>query len=68
MIKAEDMGDFFRIPADNRSLNYSSYFSEGEKELSNIEDYNSHNTDQKNIEGIKELLLKLDFVQQAVKM
>ena len=67
MIKAEDMGDFFRIPSDNRSLNYSGYFSKGEKELSNIEDYNSHNTDQKNIEGIKELLLKLDFVKQAVK-
>jgi UDP-N-acetylglucosamine 4,6-dehydratase len=67
MIKAEDMGDFFRIPADNRSLNYSGYFSEGEKELSNIEDYNSHNTEQKDIEGIKELLLKLDFVKQAVK-
>ena len=66
MIKAEDMGDFFRIPADNRSLNYSSYFSEGEKELSNIKDYNSHNTEQKNIDGIKELLLKLDFVKQAV--
>ena len=66
MIKAEDMGDFFRIPADNRSLNYSSYFSEGEKELSKIEDYNSHNTDQKNIEGIKKLLLKLDFVKQVV--
>ena len=67
MIKAEDMGDFFRIPADNRSLNYSSYFSEGEKELSNIEDYNSHNTEQRDIEGIKQLLIKLDFVQQAVK-
>ena len=67
MMKAEDMGDFFRIPADNRSLNYSSYFSKGEKELSSIEDYNSHNTEQKNIEGIKKLLLKLDFVQQAVK-
>ena len=67
MIKAEDMGDFFRIPADNRSLNYSSYFSKGKKELSNIEDYNSHNTEQKNIEGIKKLLLKLDFVQQALK-
>ena len=67
MMKAEDMGGFFRIPADNRSLNYSSYFSEGEKELSSIEDYNSHNTEQKNIEGIKKLLLKLDFVQQAVK-
>jgi UDP-N-acetylglucosamine 4,6-dehydratase len=67
MMKAEDMGDFFRIPADNRSLNYSSYFSEGEKELSNIEDYNSHNTEQKNIEGIKKILLKLDFVQQELK-
>ena len=67
MIKAEDMGYFFRIPADNRSLNYSSYFSEGEKELSNIDDYNSHNTEQKNIEGLKELLFKLDFVKQALK-
>ncbi len=67
MMKAEDMGNFFRIPADNRSLNYSSYFSQGDKELSNIEDYNSHNTEQKNIEGIKKLLLKLDFVQQALK-
>ena len=68
MMKAEDMGGFFRIPADNRSLNYSSYFSEGQKELSSIEDYNSHNTEQKNIEGIKKLLLKLDFVQEAVKI
>jgi UDP-N-acetylglucosamine 4,6-dehydratase/5-epimerase len=67
MMKAKDMGDFFRIPADNRSLNYSSYFSEGEKELSSIEDYNSHNTEQKDIEGIKQLLIKLDFVQDAVK-
>ena len=67
MMKAEDMGNFFRIPADNRSLNYSSYFSEGEKELSSLEDYNSHNTDQKDIEGIKQLLIKLDFVQQAIK-
>ena len=67
MIKAEDMGNFFRIPADNRGLNYSSYFSEGEEELSNINDYNSHNTEQKNIEGIKQLLLKLDFVTEAVK-
>ncbi len=66
MIKAQDMGDFYRIPADNRSLNYSSYFSEGEKELSNIEDYNSHNTEQKNIEGVKQLLLKLDFINEAL--
>ena len=66
MIKAEDMGDFYRIPADNRGLNYSSYFYEGEKELSNINDYNSHNTEQKNIEGIKKLLLKLDFIKEAL--
>ena len=66
MMKAEDMGSFYRIPADNRGLNYSSYFSEGEKELSNINDYNSHNTEQKNIEGIKELLLKLDFIKEAL--
>ena len=67
MIKAEDMGNFYRIPADNRSLNYSSYFSKGEKELSSVEDYNSHNTEQKDIEGIKQLLTKLDFVKQATK-
>ena len=68
MMKAEDMGEFFRIPADNRSLNYSSYFSEGKKELSSIVDYNSHNTEQKDIEGIKQLLIKLDFVQKAGKI
>lgn len=66
IIKAEDMDDFYRIPADNRGLNYSSYFSEGEKELSNIEDYNSHNTEQKNIEGVKKMLLKLDFIKEAL--
>ena len=66
IIKVEDMGNFYRIPADNRGLNYSSYFSEGEKELSNISDYNSHNTEQKNIEQIKELLLKLDFIKEAL--
>ena len=66
MIKVEDMGNFYRIPADNRGLNYSSYFSEGEKELSDISDYNSHNTEQKNIEQIKELLLKLDFIKEAL--
>ena len=43
MIKAEDMGDFYRVPADNRDLNYSIYFSEGEKNMAEIEDYHSHN-------------------------
>tara|TARA_B100000214_G_scaffold160326_2_gene115033 strand:- start:209 stop:1213 length:1005 start_codon:yes stop_codon:yes gene_type:complete len=67
IIKAEDMGNFFRIPSDNRNLNYSSYFSQGEKELSCIEDYNSHNVAQKNVEGIKKLLLKLDYIKEAIK-
>tara|TARA_Y100000816_G_scaffold292570_1_gene288711 strand:+ start:1886 stop:2893 length:1008 start_codon:yes stop_codon:yes gene_type:complete len=66
MMKVENIGSFYRVPADNRGLNYSSYFSEGEKELSNINDYNSHNTEQKDIEGIKELLLKLDFIKEAL--
>ena len=67
MMKAEDMGDFYRIPADNRDLNYSNYYSNGDKELSKIQDYNSHNTEQKDVEGIKQLLKKLDFVQLATK-
>ncbi len=67
MMKAEDMGNFYRIPADNRDLNYSNYYSDGDKELSKIEDYNSHNTEQKDVEGIKQLLKKLDFVQLALK-
>ena len=50
MVKAEDMGDFYRIPADNRDLNYSMYFSEGEKNLAEIEDYHSHNTERLNVE------------------
>ena len=66
MMKAKDMGNFYCIPSDNRGLNYYNYFSEGEKELSNIEDYNSHNTEQKNIEGVKQLLLKLDFIKKAL--
>lgn len=66
MIKAEDMGEFFRIPSDNRNLNYSDYFSNGKKELTSIEDYNSNNTEQKDIEGIKQLLIKLDFVKELV--
>ena len=66
MMKAEDMGDFFRIPADNRSLNYSSYFSEGEKELSSIDDYNSHNTDQCDIEKMKTLLMGLPIIQDEI--
>lgn len=64
MQKAEDMGDFYRIPADNRDLNYSRYFSEGEKDISVIEDYHSHNTKHLNNEELKQTLLNLDFIKE----
>lgn len=66
MIKAEDMGEFYRIPADNRDLNYAQYFSEGEQDISLIEDYHSHNTTQQDVEGMKTLLLKLPLIRKEV--
>jgi UDP-glucose 4-epimerase len=66
MIKAEDMGDFYRIPADNRDLNYSMYFSEGEKNIAEIEDYHSHNTERLNVEGVKNLISKLALVRKEL--
>lgn len=64
MQKAEDMGDFYRIPADNRDLNYSRYFSEGEQDISKIEDYHSHNTKHLNGEDLQKTLLGLDFIKE----
>ena len=66
MVKAEDMGDFYRIPADNRDLNYARYFSEGEQDVSIIADYHSHNTEQLGVEGMKKLLVKLPLIQEVV--
>ena len=66
MSKAEDMGKFYRIPADNRDLNYNQYFSEGETGVSVIEDYHSHNTEQVNVEGMKKLLSTLPLVRKEV--
>lgn len=66
MVKAEDMGNFYRIPADNRDLNYAQYFSEGERDISLIEDYHSHNTRQLGVGGMKDLLLKLPLIRQEV--
>lgn len=66
MLKAEDMGEFYRIPADNRDLNYAQYFSEGEGAISEIEDYNSHNTSQEDVEGMKKLLRKLPLIKQEL--
>jgi UDP-glucose 4-epimerase len=67
MARAEDLGGYFKIPADNRDLNYNKYFVEGTSEVSNFEDYNSHNTTRLNIEDIKKLLLKLDYITSELK-
>ncbi len=66
MQKAEDMGDFYRVPADNRDLNYAQYFSEGEQEVSVVEDYHSHNTEQLGVEGMKKLLSQLPLIRKEV--
>lgn len=66
MIKAEDMGEFYRIPADNRDLNYNKYFIQGKEINENIEDYNSHNTDRCSVEGIKKLLLNLPIIKEKI--
>lgn len=66
MAHAQDMGDYYRIPADNRDLNYAKYFSEGEEEISHLDDYTSHNTKRLNVEQVKTLLLKLDYIREAL--
>lgn len=66
MIKAEDMGDFYRVPADNRDLNYAQYFSEGEETLSREQDYNSHNTEQLDVAGMEKLLRALSYIRKEV--
>jgi UDP-N-acetylglucosamine 4,6-dehydratase/5-epimerase len=63
MVKAEDLGDYYRIPADTRDLNYNRYFVEGEAQISQIEEYTSHNTTRLDIETTKKLLLRLDSVR-----
>ena len=66
MAKAEDMGSYFRVPADNRDLNYAQYFTEGEEKIASFDDYTSHNTERLNVAQIKELLLKLDFIRDEL--
>lgn len=66
MVKAIDEGDFYRIPADNRDLNYNKFFTEGEARVSKAGEYNSHNTNQLDIGETKKLLLKLRFIRQDV--
>jgi UDP-N-acetylglucosamine 4,6-dehydratase/5-epimerase len=66
MIKAKDMGNFYRIPADNRDLNYAMYFSEGDKKISEIEDYNSHNTQRLDVDSVKKLISRLPIVKREL--
>jgi UDP-N-acetylglucosamine 4,6-dehydratase/5-epimerase len=67
MSKADNLDGFYRVPADNRDLNYGKYFEKGDLE-SEIEDYNSHNTERLNIKEIKEMLLSVDYVQNMLKI
>ena len=63
MACAEDMGDYFRVLPDLRDLNYSKFVEQGEEKISQTQDYNSHNTERLDVEGMKRLLLKLDFMR-----
>ena len=65
IVRAKDLGKYYKVPTDNRDLNYNSFFSEG-REVFNYEDYNSHNTTQLNKKQIVDLLLKLDFVKGTI--
>jgi UDP-glucose 4-epimerase len=67
MAKAEDLVDYYRIPADTRDLNYNRYFVEGETKIAQIEEYTSHNTHRLNIEETKQLLLELDFISEDIR-
>jgi len=67
MARVSDMDRYFRIPADNRDLNYARYFTDGEKQISTLDDYTSHNTERLTLMQLKELLLNLDYIQQELK-
>ena len=67
MTHAEDLGGYFRVPADNRDLNYAAFFSEGKQEVSGMEDYHSHNTKRLNVDEMAELLASLDYVKQELE-
>ncbi len=66
MSRAEDLGDYFRIPSDSRDLNYGKYFVEGRSDVSQIEDYTSHNTHRLDVDGVKNILLQLNVILEAL--
>lgn len=68
MFRSEDMGDYFRIPADARDLNYDKFFVEGQEDISKVEDYHSHNTFRLDKEGMKQLLLKLPEIREDINL
>lgn len=67
MAKAEDMGRYYRIPADNRDLNYKKYFVEGEQRISELDDYTSHNTERLDVAGVKNVLRPLDYIREVLR-
>jgi UDP-glucose 4-epimerase len=68
MAKAENLASYYRIPADNRDLNYARYFSEGEPDMEKMEEYHSHNTHRLDVQGTKDLLMKLAFIAEDVNL
>ncbi len=66
LARADDMGRYYRVPADNRDLNYTKFSAEGELDITTFDDYNSHNSTRLDVEGVKNLLLKLDFIQEQL--
>jgi UDP-glucose 4-epimerase len=67
MAKAEDLGDYYRVPADCRDLNYSCFFTEGEQKISVQDEYNSHNTRRMEVDELVEMLSRLAIVQEALR-
>ncbi len=67
MARAEDMGQYYRVPADSRDLNYNKYFVEGQLEIAGTDDYTSHNTERLDVEGVKRTLLQLDLIREAIR-
>ena len=63
---SEDLGGYFRVPPDLRDLNYSKFVEQGEVEISQSTDYNSHNTEQLDVDGMKKLLMKLSFIRENI--
>ena len=66
MARAENVSGYYRVPADNRDLNYNKYIVKGETAISRQEDYTSHNTERLDVEGVKKTLMKLDIIREAV--